>query len=66
MNEELQLFNDYRQAISNLLEHGTLTTLFVTTPEGNFIRVSINIDGIEYTIENEDLFLAVIQLSNEI
>jgi len=66
MNEELQLLNDYRQAISKILEKGTLTTRFITTPEGNFILVSTIIDGIEHTIKNEDLLLAVIQLSNEI
>lgn len=66
MQDELQLFNDYRQAVSGLLELGILKKCFVTTPEGNFIRVSINIDGIERFVENKDLVLAVIQLRNEI
>lgn len=66
MNKELQLLNDYRQAISKILEKGTLTTRFITKPEGNFILVSTIINGIEHSIENEDLLLAVIQLSYKI
>jgi hypothetical protein len=66
MEKELQLLNDYKNAMNELIQIGTVKTTLVQVPNGTFTRVSITVNNIKYKAENIDLMLATIQLRNQI
>lgn len=66
MEEDLILFQDYRIAMFELAQLGTVLTSLITVADETFTRVSITIDNVTHHEDNEDLMLAAIRLRNQI
>lgn len=66
MEEDLRLFRDYRIAIFELVQKGTVLTSLIEVTNGTFTRVSITIDNVSYFAEHEDQMIATIHLRNQI
>ena len=65
MEEELRLLATFTIAKNELNEMGTIVTRIVEVPTGTFARVSININGVEYQSEYEDVMIAMTQLRDQ-
>lgn len=66
MEDDLILFQDYRIAMQELIQLGTIITSLVTVQKRTFIRVTITINDEVFSADNQDQMLAIIQLRNQI
>lgn len=66
MENDLKLLNEFRIAMFELTQKGTVKTSLVEVPEGTFTRVSITINKVKYHADNVDQMLATIQLRNQL
>jgi hypothetical protein len=66
MKKDLKLMNEYKIAMFELIQKGTVLTSLIEVPEGTFTRVSIIINNIKYKADNVDQMVATIQLRNQL
>lgn len=66
MENDLQLLRDYKKAMFELAQLGTVLTSLIEVPDNTFFRVSITIENNKIIAEHEDQMLAIIQLRNQI
>ena len=66
MKKDLKLINEYKIAMFELIQKGTVLTSLIEVPAGTFTRVSITINNIKYKADNVDQMVATIQLRNQL
>lgn len=66
MEEDLKLMNEFKIAMFELTQKGTVKTSLIEVPEGTFTRVSIIINNVKYQADNVDQIIATIQLRNQL
>ncbi|MBF02431.1 MAG: hypothetical protein CMP76_03955 [Flavobacterium sp.] len=66
MEKDLQLLRDYKKAMLELAQFGTVSTSLVEVLDKTFFRVSITIENNKIIAEHEDQMIAIIQLRNQI
>jgi hypothetical protein len=66
MENDLQLLRDFKAAMLELTQRGTVSTSLIETAERTFTRVSIIIDNVRHHEDHEDVIIATIRLINQI
>ncbi|MCC9073567.1 hypothetical protein LNQ49_18475 [Flavobacterium sp. F-65] len=66
MEKDLKIMNEFKIAMFELTQKGTVKTSLIEVPGGTFTRVSIIINNIKHHANNVDQMVATIQLRNQL